>query len=247
MINVITNGARLLYKRIPYYAVASVSLYVLIFIGDRSYYRFMPASWWIHIQGVPHIDDGQVDGTLTLTFCRETRYPDIMAIGARSFYMILNDHASPAGSYSFSPRIAHTPRCQYISIPASKHPSKPGTYLAHTDLTFLIEGHRKVLSYDTNAFRLSDTRQSLQQQIDTLQEQLKTLQQEQEQLPVATPTQSVSPAVTSPATPSAAINDQSPASSYTPVPAVTGSTPTPVPNRPGVIRSILDLVTVGLL
>lgn len=233
---ILLEAFKLLYRRIPYIAIASISLYLLIFIGVRGYYRYMPASWFVTVQGTPHIDNGPVNGTLTLTFCRNTRYPNIVAVGARSYYVLLDGKETPAGNYSFKATIEHNKRCQYIPIAPSNHPEKAGTYLAHTDLTFSVEGHRKVVSYDTNTFVLSDTRQSLEDQIKSLQEQIQLLESEQSILP--TPSQPAgqnSPVATTTAPP-----DSPAPTPSTPVPTAPSQAGSTVEGPAGIVQSTLN-------
>lgn len=235
------------YHRIPYFAIASVCIYLLLFLGIRAYYRYMPASWFIHVQGIPHIDNGQVGSDLTLTFCRTTRYPNIKAVGIRSFYYIVGNNEQPAQSYTFSPTIQRQKACQYLTLTPDKHPEKAGTYIAHTDLTFYVDGHKKVLEYDTNTFVISDTKQSLEQQIQKLENEIKGLKgQESAIIPTSvslpsstsTPDQVTAPSTTSTTEPS------EPASTPQPTPPPTAARPKPDPNA---IQHLLTTLTGGLL
>lgn len=141
-----------------------------------AYYRFTPASWFISIQGVPEIANASVGSDLLLTFCRSTRDTGYDTVSTRSFYSVATDGTyTAAGQYQFKATIEHDKVCQTIHIPPDKHPNKAGTYTAHTDMAFVVHGHEKVLSYDTNQFVISDTKQSIEQQIQELQRQIDEL------------------------------------------------------------------------
>lgn len=232
-----------LYRRIPYVAIFSLSLYVLINLATWSYYRFMPGSWFLDVQGTPHIADGNVSDTLTLTFCRSTRYPNISALGARSYYLVADNHKTAAGSYRFAPRFEQQDGCQYISVPPDKHPQKAGTYLAHTELTFKVRGHEKTVKYDTNTFRLTDTRQSLEDRIKELQRQIDDLLSQQQALPAFVEPVSGG-SVSQPTTnPSTATNAQqtAPTSSTAPVDPTTPAAPEP--DTRNFLERTLDRIT----
>lgn len=234
-----------LYKRIPYIMIATLALMVIIYGGifvsrglKDIYYRFAPASHFIQITKQPFITNGSVDGTLTLTFCRNTTYDNIHAIGFRSFYQIVSGNEQPAGDYQFQATIERNKECQYIPITADKHPRKAGTYKSHTDLTFVVEGHKKVLGYDTNGFVISDTAKSLEQQIQDLQNQILELQGK---LGTASPTSA----------PIASTRRTTTQQSATSTPAITiqpssgNSTPTPpvvtAPPYPNVLQTLLTV------
>lgn len=246
MIKVVVTAGQLFYRRIPYFAIASVSLFILFSLGRWSYYQFAPASWFISVHGIPHIDNGQVGSSLTLTFCRTVHHPPIKAVGARGFYLIVGNRQTPVKHYSFDPTFQGNKECQYINLPPDKHPETAGTYLAHTDLTFYVEGHRKVLSYDTNAFVISDTKQSLEQQIRALEDEIRALQGQESS---ATPTSITFPVSLPPAPTVATTTPQPgapPASNTT-----TNQSPSPAPSQPekgpGVIRALLNSLAGGLL
>lgn len=236
------------YHRIPYFAIASVCIYLLLFVGIRAYYRYMPASWFIDIQGIPHIDNGQVGANLTLTFCRRTRYPDIKAIGARGFYLLTSaGHETPVEHYTFNPTFQGDKQCQYITLTPNKHPEVAGTYISHTDLTFYVDGHKKVIGYNTNTFVISDTKQSLEQQIQQLEKEIKALQGQEL---VTSTSASEAPSVTelpnkasaSPAVSSASTPPTSTSSNVTP------TSPATAPSaQPNIVQRLLIRLTGGLL
>lgn len=227
----------MLLRRLPYIAVFAGSLYIITVTSTWAYYRFMPASWFIDIRGTPKISNGTIDSTLTLTLCRDTRYPNIQAVGARSYYVILDGKRSPAGNYSFTAKIEHSEECQYIPIQADKHPNKAGTYLAHTDLTFYVEGYKKVLGYQTDTFQLSDTRKSLQEQIQQLEQKIEELRSQQS---AVAPTEST---VAAQEVPSVSVPAVVPEQTSQPSAPTPDAPTTSAPPEPGLVTRVLNGIT----
>lgn len=171
----IIAGAIVLYKRAFRIATAIFAVYIIILVTQASYYRFMPGSWFINVTQQPFVSNAKVSDPLLMKFCRDTRAANIKALGVRSFYSIISNGQVSAGHYDFSAVIEKVDHCQYIRIPQNKHPQAAGNYVSHTDLTFYVEGHKKIVSYETNQFVLSDTKESLENQIKDLQNQIQQL------------------------------------------------------------------------
>lgn len=178
----LVDTGRLFFRRFGYIAIFAVSLYIVGYISQLAYYRFMPGRWFLGVSAA-RVSDAQVSEELSLTLCRTTRYPNIKGASTRSFYQYLDGgKLSPAGDYEFTATYESDKNCQVIHIPASKHPEKAGDYYIHTDITFIVyegsHGFKKVVSYDTNRFHIYDTTRSLRQQIQDLQSQLDALRAE---------------------------------------------------------------------
>lgn len=170
------------YKRSLVGAVVGFVLFSgLAFLGSRLYYRFMPGEWFIDYY-YTKVDDSTVGSDVTGTLCRKVRAPKPTINATRTFYMEQQADGKfvPVGEYSFKAdveKLSDT-NCQPIRILASNHPKKAGTYKFHTEATFMMSGYQKTISYDTNIYKITETKLSINEQIKKLQEQVKDNERE---------------------------------------------------------------------
>lgn len=154
-------------------------------MGAKLYYRFMPGDWFIDYY-YAKIDDSSVNSDVTGTLCRKIRASKPTINATRTFYLEQQSDGKfvPVGEYSFKADVEklQDTNCQPIRILAKNHPKKAGTYKFHTEAKFMVEGYEKTISYDTNAYKITETQASLAQQIENLQKQIEQNKEEIDRL-----------------------------------------------------------------
>lgn len=163
------------YKPIRNAVIGFMVAVVLYLVGNWAYYRFAPPKWFLNYYSV-HVSNASVDEDVPFTVCRQKRYPNLYIGASRTFFLITEDEKdTPVGEYKFDAIIEEGTECQNIHISKDVHPQKPGTYYAHTEAEFWVNGHRKVISYDTNYYEIDDTQESLERRIEQLERELAKL------------------------------------------------------------------------
>lgn len=147
------------------------------------YYRFMPGNWFINYYQA-QIIDSTVGSDLQGTFCRVVRAENLRINATRTFLINKDGKMVAMGEYEFSAGVEKLKdtNCQPIRVIADNVPDVAGEYKIHTEADFVVNGVRKTISYDTNTFKITETKESLQQEIDRLREQVKDNQERIKQL-----------------------------------------------------------------
>ena len=178
MFKTVSLSLKLLVRRIPYILFLGFCIYALVYLCQLTFYRYAPPSAFLNIKSAV-ISSGQVTQPLELTFCRNARATYSGATAARSYYKLVDNKRFVAGTYSFKVDYERGDSCQIIPIPADRHPQSAGTYYAETTISFPVKFDNytfyKDMTYRTEAFRLSDTVQGLQEQIRQLQQEIEAL------------------------------------------------------------------------
>ena len=223
---VLLSMGRVLFRRLPYIFLWTLSLYGVTWLAPRFYYMAMPGSYWINLNEpvVAANPTTSVGKDVTFKLCRTLRSGPIKVFHTRSYYRIESGKQTPVKSYVFTRTYSAPKTCQYPVIPADDLPDRSGVYKVRTDLAFRIHGSSKTMSHEFTV-NLTDTAQTLEERIQELEEQIYELKQQRGVLLPAVPT-TAAPAATQNAT--------------TAAPAATQNATTAAPPPTLVIRQVTD-------
>ena len=191
-----------IFKRVPRIAFFMLSFFVIFWVGQQLYFRFAPAENFLNYY-YAKVDDTPVGTEPLATLCRRVSTEGIKIEAVRTFIKFEDVTGKPTtvGEYQFTAGVEQLPdgtNCQNLRL--RKQPQVQGTYSAHTEYVFYINGYRKSGSYDTNKYKMTETQQSLDLQIKTLQDQIDILRQQLSNAGGDTTTTGSSPSTASPST-----------------------------------------------
>lgn len=147
------------------------------------YYRYTPGNWFINYY-YTKVDDSTIGSDLQGTFCRKVRAENLRINATRTFLINKEGKYQAIGEYQFSAGVEKLKdtNCQPIRVLADNVPDVAGEYKIHTEADFVVNGVRKTISYDTNVFKIEETKESLQEEIDRLRQQVKDNEERIKQL-----------------------------------------------------------------
>lgn len=171
-----------LLKKVPRIALFMVSFFAIFWVGQQLYYRFAPAETFLNYY-YAKVDDTPVGTEPLATLCRRVSTQGVRIEAVRTFikYEDVSGKPSVAGEYQFSAGVEQQEvgtNCQNVRL--RRQPQVQGTFSAHTEYVFYINGYRKSGSYDTNKYKMTPTAQSLEAQVKSLQDQIDILKRQME-------------------------------------------------------------------
>ena len=150
-----------LIKKLPRIAFFVGAFYLLFFVGQQIYFRVAPAENFLDYY-YAKVDDTPVGTEPLMTLCRRVEY---------------DGKSTQVAEYNFEANVEKGDgNCTNIRL--KKQPQKEGTYRAHTEYTFYVNGQRKAGEYDTNQYKMTPTSDSINDQIDALQAQIDALKEQ---------------------------------------------------------------------
>lgn len=170
-----------LFKKVPRIAFFMLSFFAIFWVSQQLYFRFAPAETFLNYY-YAKVDDSPVGTEPLATLCRRVSMQGIRIEAVRTFikYEDVNGKPVTAGEYQFSAGVEQlTDGTNCMNVRLRKQPQVQGTYSAHTEYVFYVNGYRKSGSYDTNKYKMTPTQQSMEQQIKQLQDQIDIIKSQQ--------------------------------------------------------------------
>ena len=164
-------------KSLPRIAFFVGAFYLIFFVGQQLYFKYAPAENFLNYY-YAKVDDTPVGTEPLMTLCRRVDYDGIKIEGFRTFISYEdNGKSTQVAEYNFEANVEKGDG-NYTNIRLKKQPQREGTYRAHTEYTFYVNGQRKAGQYDTNQYKMTPTNDSINDQIDALQAQIDALKEQ---------------------------------------------------------------------
>lgn len=191
-------------KKIPRIAFFVLAFYAIFWVGTQLYYRFAPSDNFLNYY-YAKVDDTPLGTEPLMTLCRHVEFDGIKIDAYRTFiYYEAGGKTTQVAEYNFEANVEKGDgNCTNIRL--KNQPQREGTYRAHTEYVFYVDGVKKAGQYDTNQYKMTPTALSLTDQIDALQAQIDALQAQIDALKA----QLISQGETVPETPTVDDSDQS--------------------------------------
>lgn len=163
-----------LLKKVPRIAFFMLAFYAIFWVGTQLYYRFAPSENFLNYY-YAKVDDTPVGTEPLMTLCRRVEFDGIKIDAYRTFiYYEAGGKTTQVAEYNFEANVEKGDgNCTNIRL--KNQPQREGTYRAHTEYVFYVDGVKKAGQYDTNQYKMTPTSLSLQAQIEALQAQIDAL------------------------------------------------------------------------
>lgn len=163
-----------LLKKVPRIAFFMLAFYAIFWVGTQLYYRFAPSENFLNYY-YAKVDDTPVGTEPLMTLCRRVEFDGIKIDAYRTFiYYEAGGKTTQVAEYNFEANVEKGDgNCTNIRL--KNQPQREGTYRAHTEYVFYVDGVKKAGQYDTNQYKMTPTALSLTAQIDALQTQIDAL------------------------------------------------------------------------
>lgn len=163
-----------LLKKVPRVAFFVLAFYVIFWVGSQLYYQFAPAQNFLNYY-YAKVDDTPVGTEPLMTLCRRVEFDGIKIDAYRTFiYYEAGGKTTQVAEYNFEVNVEKGDgNCTNIRL--KNQPQREGTYRAHTEYVFYVNGIKKSGQYDTNQYKMTPTALSLTDQIQALQAQIDAL------------------------------------------------------------------------
>lgn len=238
------NTLKIIWHRLPRIAIYILAIYVLLFVGQKAFYRFMPASYFLEYTSVnvPNNQPIYAHSPVPVTFCREKKgnYP---ITGYRVYYKLDKTMDRSKGKQVQNQPVNNQitqNRCVDLLITPAQYDHEAGTYFFRTFLTFRVDGNVKQVINESNTYVIQDkpmTTDDMLKRIQELQDEINRLKSTLEQALAKTP-QTV--AVVSRST-STTVAKQSPVATTSQPEQTPPEIPTPQQISQGsIVRGVLD-------
>lgn len=183
--------ADIIIKKFPQIVMYTVFFYFLIVVGDRLFYKFAPASYFIsNIQMT--VQNSVEHSDVPYRICRERR-GDFIANGVRTIHIIPEgkgeDDKVYAGKYPLLNFAIDGDKCENLFIRKKQFDHTPGRYVITTTYSFRVRhGEEKHISFTSNVYVILKTSSlDIQNRIEQLQKQINELRRLQKQMGAANP------------------------------------------------------------
>lgn len=163
-----------LLKKVPRIAFFMLAFYAIFWVGTQLYYRYAPAENFLNYY-YAKVDDTPVGTEPLMTLCRRVDFDGIKIDAYRTFiYYEASGKTTQVAEYNFEANVEKGDgNCTNIRL--RNQPQREGTYRAHTEYVFYVDGVKKAGQYDTNQYKMTPTTLSLTAQIEALQAQIDAL------------------------------------------------------------------------
>ena len=163
-----------LLKKVPRIAFFMLAFYAIFWVGTQLYYRYAPAENFLNYY-YAKVDDTPVGTEPLMTLCRRVEFDGIKIDAYRTFiFYEAGGKTTQVAEYNFEANVEKGDgNCTNIRL--KNQPQREGTYRAHTEYVFYVDGVKKYGQYDTNQYKMTPTALSLTAQIDALQTQIDAL------------------------------------------------------------------------
>ena len=163
-----------LLKKVPRIAFFVLAFYAIFWVGTQLYYRFAPSDNFLNYY-YAKVDDTPVGTEPLMTLCRRVEFDGIKIDAYRTFiYYEAGGKTTQVAEYNFEANVEKGDgNCTNIRL--KNQPQREGTYRAHTEYVFYVDGVKKAGQYDTNQYKMTPTALSLTAQIEALQAQIDAL------------------------------------------------------------------------
>lgn len=174
--------ALLFWKRLPAIVLYSVAFYFIFFMGEKLFYRFMPAEYFLSYYSVNVPNDKKLEEHREVPFkvCRHAK-GNYFVEGTRSYYKLREASQRDSGSFIKSQPVSGTLRddeCSDVTISPESFDHTEGDYYFTTYLTFKVNGNEKQVKYESNTYHISKpsmTNQEILNRIVELEKEIELL------------------------------------------------------------------------
>jgi len=150
-----------LLKKVPRIAFFMLAFYAIFWVGTQLYYRFAPSENFLNYY-YAKVDDTPLGTEPLMTLCRRVEFDGIKIDAYRTFiYYEAGGKTTQVAEYNFEANVEKGDgNCTNIRL--KNQPQREGTYRAHTEYVFYVDGVKKAGQYDTNQYKMTPTATSPQ-------------------------------------------------------------------------------------